>query len=398
MSELRNNESIKWKVFVNNTSTKNTLENFKSKGVLHADIQSGSLKDVITFLQADNKYKFIIAEVIDTTSALQTIKQISEICQNGTSLICLGENQDIKFYRSLIKAGVDEYHTLPLVFPELLETIHGISTNDEKNETRNNSNPAITIIGSRGGLGTSTIATNLAWLLSSDFHSQTCLLDMDIHSGTTALMLDLDPNHGLTQALSNSERLDEVFLRRLTLNATDNLSVLAAEQRLNNSVDIDNDSLKSLLSITRNNFDFTVIDLNHNNLYSDTILANSTDLVVLVEFSLPSIRDTAKILKNIAIKSPFAKVKIAAIKHTAAKSAELTQAQFEEGISHPIDIILPYDKKVALESMNFGQLLAKKYPNHTITKSLKELLGFVTKSSLMKEKSSWLDKLLAWRK
>jgi pilus assembly protein CpaE len=59
------------------------------------------------------------------------------------------------------------------------------------------------VIGTRGGVGASTIATSLAWLFSADDKMPTALLDLDVHFGTGALALDLEPGRGLTDAIEN---------------------------------------------------------------------------------------------------------------------------------------------------------------------------------------------------
>ncbi|MFX7776306.1 hypothetical protein ABTJ98_19930, partial [Acinetobacter baumannii] len=59
---------------------------------------------------------------------------------------------------------------------------------------------SIAVIGTRGGVGASSIATSLAWLTSSKINRTTALLDLDVHFGTGALALDLEPGRGLTDA------------------------------------------------------------------------------------------------------------------------------------------------------------------------------------------------------
>ncbi|MGE6036621.1 AAA family ATPase, partial [Klebsiella pneumoniae] len=59
----------------------------------------------------------------------------------------------------------------------------------------------IAVVGAKGGVGASTIATSLAWLMSEREKRATALLDLDVHFGTGALALDLEPGRGLTDAI-----------------------------------------------------------------------------------------------------------------------------------------------------------------------------------------------------
>ena len=93
------------------------------------------------------------------------------------------------------------------------------------------------VIGVRGGVGASTIATSLGWLLGDAEGRSTALLDLDVHFGTGALAFDLEPGRGLTDAIENPSRIDGLFIERAMVKATDKLSVLSAEAPLNSAAD-----------------------------------------------------------------------------------------------------------------------------------------------------------------
>src|SRR3546814_13854078 len=79
---------------------------------------------------------------------------------------------------------------------------------------------ATAVIGARGGVGASTIATSLAWLLSERGKRATALLDLDVHFGTGAPALDLEPGRGPTDAIENPSRLDRLFIERAMVKAS----------------------------------------------------------------------------------------------------------------------------------------------------------------------------------
>src|SRR3546814_3700897 len=76
------------------------------------------------------------------------------------------------------------------------------------------------VIGARGGVGASSIATSLAWLLAEKENRSTALLDLDVHFGTGAMAFDLEPGRGLADALENPSRIDGLFIERAMLRAT----------------------------------------------------------------------------------------------------------------------------------------------------------------------------------
>src|SRR5690606_41468353 len=70
------------------------------------------------------------------------------------------------------------------------------------------------VVGTRGGVGASTLATSLAWLFSTDHQMPTALLDLDVPFATGALALDLEPGRDLTDAIDNPSRIDGLFIER----------------------------------------------------------------------------------------------------------------------------------------------------------------------------------------
>ena len=87
-------------------------------------------------------------------------------------------------------------------------------------------------VGVRGGVGASSLSTATAWLLAQDHRKQVALVDLDLHFGTIALSLDLEPGNGLRSALENADRIDSLFVASALINVTENLFVLGGEEPL----------------------------------------------------------------------------------------------------------------------------------------------------------------------
>ena len=87
----------------------------------------------------------------------------------------------------------------------------------------------ITLLGARGGVGTSYIANTLASIMAIERSRRVILVDLDIHFGTTALYFNLRSNDGLNTALEDPERIDQLFLERLFNSVNERLYVLSSE-------------------------------------------------------------------------------------------------------------------------------------------------------------------------
>ncbi len=194
------------------------------------------------------------------------------------------------------------------------------------------------MIGTRGGVGSSTIATSLAWLFSADDKRSTALLDLDIHFGTGALALDLEPGRGLTDAIENPSRIDGLFIERAMIRANDNLALLSAEAPINSPLMTDGSAFMQLEEEFRQAFELTVVDLPRNMLINFPQLLADVNVVVLVtEYTLASARDSIRILSWLKSNASHAKVVVVANK-VQTGVAEISKADFEASIECPVQI------------------------------------------------------------
>ena len=105
-------------------------------------------------------------------------------------------------------------------------------------ETQSRSGKIIAVAGSRGGVGSTFIATNLAAILATEKFRRVVIVDLDLHFGTVSLYLDLKPNYGLRNALEDPERVDQVFLERLLIPVNEHLYALSSEEPLDRALKI----------------------------------------------------------------------------------------------------------------------------------------------------------------
>ncbi|VAW00157.1 Type II/IV secretion system ATPase TadZ/CpaE, associated with Flp pilus assembly, partial [hydrothermal vent metagenome] len=211
------------------------------------------------------------------------------------------------------------------------------------------------VIGTRGGVGASTIATSLAWLLSNEKERLTALLDLDVHFGTGALSLDLEPGRGLTDAIDNPSRIDGLFIERAMIKANEKLSLLSAEAPINAPMMTDGTAFFQLQEEFRAAFECTVIDLPRDMLISYPHLLGDVNATVLVtELTLASARDAIRLLSWLKSHAAQSKVIIVANK-VQSGNLEISRQDFESSIERKIDIMVPADPKTAAHAAKLGQ-------------------------------------------
>src|SRR5690606_2335596 len=111
---------------------------------------------------------------------LQGLRDLSEVCDQSTKVVVIGHYNDVWLYRELIRFGVSEYIVAPVSLADIVHVISSIFVDPEAQPI----GKSLAFIGAKGGVGSSTIAHNVAWAMSSLFSSEVVVADLDLAYGT----------------------------------------------------------------------------------------------------------------------------------------------------------------------------------------------------------------------
>ncbi len=319
----------------------------------------GGLRTAVQSLSVTSSPAILVVDLSESGDPLSDIGALAEVCEPGTVVIAIGQVNDVRLYRDLLGSGIHDYLLKPLnagLMRDALAQAQAILTTPQSSDL-NGEKPHITtaVIGTRGGVGASLLATSLAWLFSEDHKQPTALLDLDIHFGTGALSMDLEPGRGLTDAIENPSRIDGLFIERAMIRAADNLSILSAEAPMSAPLLTDGSAFVQLEEEFRHAFEHTVIDLPRNMLINFPHLLGDVNVVLLVsEMTLAGARDAIRILSWLKGNAPQAQVIVVANK-VQPGVGEITKADFEASIERKITFTVPYDVKAATHAAKLGQ-------------------------------------------
>ena len=322
----------------------------------------GGLRNAVQSLSITASPNILMVDLSESGDPLNDINALAEVCEPGTIVIAVGQVNDVRLYRDLLASGIHDYLLKPLSPATVRDTLsHAqavFSAPRGQEAAAASSHLSAAVIGTRGGVGASTLATSLAWLFSAEDKLPTALLDLDIHFGTGALCLDLEPGRGLTDAIENPSRIDGLFIERAMIRANDNLAILSAEAPIGTPLMTDGSAFLQLEEEFRQAFETTVIDMPRNMLVNfPQLLANVNVVVLVVELTLASARDAIRMLSWLKAHAPHARVIVAANK-VQPSLAEITKADFEASIESPVHLSIPYDLKAASMAAKLGQAFA----------------------------------------
>ena len=341
----------------------------------------GGLRGAVQSLSITSSPNILMVDLSESGDPLTDIHGLAEVCEPGTVVIAVGQVNDVRLYRDLLASGIHDYLLKPLSPGHLRDTLAQaqaiISAPRQQDAAAGKKHIAVAVIGTRGGSGASTVATSLAWLCSTEQKLATALLDLDIHFGTGALALDLEPGRGLTDAIENPARIDGLFIERAMIRANDHLSILSAEAPINAPLLTDGAAFVQLEEELRAAFEMTVIDLPRNMLINfPHLLDNVTAVVLVTELTLAAARDTIRILSwlkgHVALAEP---VVVANKVHSS--QFEISRGDFEATIERRIDFAVPCELKSATHAAKLGQTFAEANRTGAASGVLRLLAGHV---------------------
>jgi pilus assembly protein CpaE len=345
-------------------------------------VNKGGLRNAVQTLSVSASPAILFVDLSESGDPLNDINALAEVCEPGTVVIAAGQVNDVRLYRDLVASGLQDYLLKPFTADQLRDsfanaqlTISGPKVNETASEKPH---VMAAVIGVRGGVGASTLATSLAWLLGDKAGRSTALLDLDVHFGTGALALDLEPGRGLTDAIENPARIDGLFIERAMVRANEKLCVLSAEAPLNQPLLNDGSAFYQLQEELRNAFESTVLDLPRSMLVQHPHLVQDIHVaIVAVEFTLAATRDAIRVLSWLKANAPQAKVIVVA-NRVPAGAPEISRKDFEQSIERKVDVAIPYEPKAAAQSAKLGQPFAKVATATKIQAPLTQLVTLTT--------------------
>lgn len=313
---------------------------------------------IIKKVLADN-YKIVALDVVGMAleAAQDWVSDISR--RTGCKVVVIGDDETIPYYRSVCAAGAIEYLVNPVSQQGLsLVDFHGQASAQL-------SGRRVSVVGSKGGVGTSTIVASLARTLSQRQHSVTAV-DLDFSAGDLDLHFDVQGNTALVEMLQYPERLEPVVLERSSIRVEANLSLLTGYLALDTDPFWpEKGALEHLSKFCLYHADYMIFDIPSFSLRDQvgmSALKSSDVRIIVVETSLASIRNAGQILSSLSCggHADPNKVNLVVVNHTKSdKSSLLTRNDIQRALGAEIDVSIPFAPLHFLNKSALGQSAIK---------------------------------------
>lgn len=328
---------------------------------------------------------------------LYELEPLAEVCDPNTRVIIIGRYNDIGLYRELVRNGISEYLVHPVGMPEILSAIAGIFVDPEAAPLGR----SIAFIGAKGGVGSSTIAHNCAFGISTLFSAETVLADLDLPYGTANIDFDQDPAQGIAEAVFSPERLDELFLDRLLTKCSEHLSLLAAPSLLDRAYDYERNAFQPIVEILQRTAPVSVLDIPH--LWSEwtrTLLSEVDEVVITAVPDLANLRNAKNLIDALKKLRPNDKPPHLVLNQVGMpKRPEIAPSDFFEPLELEPVAIIPFDVQLFGNAANSGRMVHEVDPRSPVAETFAQLAHVVTgRVVAKKQKKAGLGNVLSMLK
>jgi len=367
-------------------------------GKAHLKIQMGGIAAAVEAYSNSSTPNVIIIESEGRNNDILTgLDSLSEVCDAGTRVVVIGRQNDVLLYRELTRRGVSDYLIAPVGTIDVVRAICGLfSAPDAKPVGR-----LIAVVGAKGGVGSSTVAHNIAWAIARDLKLDTVVTDLDLGFGTAGLDFNQDPPQGIADAVFAPDRIDANFVDRLLSKCTDHLSLLAAPATLDRVYDFSNEAFDSIFDALRATMPFVVLDIPHQwSGWTRHTLVAADDILIVASPDLANLRNAKNMLDLLKASRPNDRRPYYLLNNVGVpKRPEISTTDFAKALDDQPVAIIPFEPQMFGAAANNGQMIAELSASHRTAESFRQLAQMLTgRSETKKSKSSlfspFLEKLL----
>jgi pilus assembly protein CpaE len=287
-----------------------------------------------------------------------------------------------------LRAGVKEFLSQPLSDEEVKEALLKFRERRRKSAPQSKKQgEIIDVITSKGGVGGTTVAVNLATsLLQLEGVNSVALMDMEPYFGEIPTFLEIEPRYTWGEIIKNINRLDHTFLMNILIKHSSGIYVLPAPDQWGETMDVPQDALEKTMNLMRSIYDFVVIDSGQpSNAVSRRVLDISNAVLLVSVLTLPSMIGTKKLLDQLN-RSGYNEDDIKLVVNRYLSKSDISLKDVEKTMGKAPFWLIPNDYITALSALNQGRTLADVAPRAEITKNFAQLAAAFIKKEEEQEK------------
>ncbi|MBL0942080.1 MAG: AAA family ATPase, partial [Alphaproteobacteria bacterium] len=195
MTQKNNSNLLGMIAFIEDEASKDIIISLNSKSSdLNIKVYKGGIKQATQHLKSHPSPQVLLVDISKSELAISDMQELADACEPGIEVICIGDKNEVSLFRSLMALGVQDYIVKPLTLSLLLKSIQNLPSKlglESKESPFTKQGKTIAFVGTKGGIGTTTLAANCGWILADKELKKVSLIDLDAKFGALGQFFDL---------------------------------------------------------------------------------------------------------------------------------------------------------------------------------------------------------------
>lgn len=315
----------------------------------HAKVQAQPL-EALGALAGSVSGPFPTAAVVDIRGGTSLPPSVALLRRQhpNVGVVIVASKLDPALMLEAMRAGVHEFLAEPLSAPSLMAAVQRVGV---QQTTRSHHGQVFAFVGAKGGVGTTTVAVNVASALAKAEPGKALLIDLHLAHGDAAVFLGVEPRFTTFDALENIHRLDQAYLSGLVASARGGLHLLASAERPVTPVN-EAATVRELIAFAAQGYHYVVLDVPRADLTMLDSLEMSSSIIVVANQELATVRRAGALA--LTLRQRYGKDRVSGIINRFDRNAEITREDVERVMGSHVRHVIPSDYRVALEGLNKG--------------------------------------------
>ncbi|WP_169977837.1 AAA family ATPase [Tautonia rosea] len=303
--------------------------------------------------------------------ALETIREIKDR-NPRVAVLPASQSRDGETILRTLRAGASEFLPLPIEVEEARTAIARLLPDVQL--PSDGRGTMVTVIGSAGGVGCTTLAVNLAVALTKAPGASVALVDLDLLLGCVDTLLDVMPELTISDVVSDIDRYDKSLLHRALTQHESGVHVLPAPAAMEDAAKVEIEGLRHLMDLLLGAFRYVVVDASKGFQETDFVALERSETVLLVtQLDVCGLRNGARLMQIFREIDGLADRVRVVVNRVGSDITTIGLKKAEETLGAPIGWQIPNVSEIVGAARTKGVPLEIEAPKHRITRSIAEI-------------------------
>ena len=301
----------------------------------------------------------------------------------NSAVVVISVQGEQEYLRKAMLSGARDYLVKPFNSDELINTIKGVyrlesrKLNRQEEQEEPKRCEVVTVFGTKGGVGKTTLAVNLAVLLAK-MKKKVVLIDLDLQFGDVAIFLNLYPRKTIAELVQEGENPDLELIESYLTSHTSGVKILSAPGRPEYAELITPQHVENVINLLKVNYDYIIIDtpslFNEVNLHA---LDLSTQVLLILGMDLATIKNVKLSLELLNSLNHGGKIKL--VLNRASDDMGITIADAETTLDFYIVAQIPSEGRIAVPALNAGIPFVLSNPLSKASQAMQKIAEIIRK-------------------